>query len=274
MLRKLAAILLICLAATGLSRAASLDFGGASYSAGPQKAAITEPVNVSTSADGWQDFYAGEMWQRTIETAPQAGTVLLAYGGYGADEPGSKNWAKALAEAGGFKYVVAVKGPAIVDYSDHKKKKANEQLVKTLSAAGITKIVIAAHSSGTYVAHELLAMLGLKENAAILSKTVYYNLDGATCLTCPGLAAASPSFKYTCVGAKQGELKSPNYSSVQACGKAHFASLTFQAGCTGPWCLHALLINTRSAAFSPVRPSVPLYYADPQIAVSSAYLIK
>lgn len=253
----------------------SLGLAGACCAGGKAGSPIPVPAPVSESkaapAD-WAEFYPGEMWQKKISAEAAGGTILIAYGGYGADEPGTKNWAGALAAAGGFNYAVAVKGPALADYSDHKKKKANELLIKALTAMPVTKIVISAHSSGTYVAHELLAMLALKENSALPGKTVYYDLDGATCLICPKLSAASAGFKFTCVGARQGALKSPNYASVKACGQAHFLSLDFNAGCTGAWCLHACLINTAAAAIDANRPSVPRYYADPGLSVASGYL--
>ncbi|HNW43684.1 MAG TPA: hypothetical protein PKI19_04215 [Elusimicrobiales bacterium] len=267
------AALSLGLAAAGSARAASLEFAGATYSSGDIRFAASQPVAFSTTAPAWAEFYAGEMWQKTISLAAGDAAVLVAYGGYGADEPGAKNWAQALGEAGGFKYVVAVKGPLAVDYSDHKKKEANGLLVKMLKGLNAAKIVIAAHSSGTYVAHELLAMLAPGgDGYPLLDKTVYYNLDGATCVPCRKLALASSAFKYTCVGAAQGALKSPNYYSVEACGKDHFLPLEFSAGCTGAWCMHACLINTRAAAIDPVRPSVPRYYADPLISVAAGFL--
>jgi len=230
------------------------------------------PIKITpkTGSADWEEFYPGEMWQKSLDGGTQEETLLIAYGGYRADEPGVKNWAEALAGAGGFKYIVAVKGPAIVDYSDHKKKKANELLVEMLLTANVSKIIISAHSSGAYVAHELLAML--KGNSVLPSKTIYYDLDGATCVICKDLALASPDFKFTCVGARQGELKSPNYGSVAACGAKHFMPLEFNAGCAGAWCMHACLINTNAAAINPDRPSVPLYYADPLIHVATGYL--
>jgi len=264
------------LAAAAFSLAASFDFYGSRASMDSSDDLIIpapQPADISRSgAADWEEFYPGEMWQKNLSAESREGTILIAYGGYGADEPGVKNWAKALASAGGFNQVVAVKGPAKVDYSDHNKKKANELLIKTLSGVKVSKIIISAHSSGAYVAHELLAMLALKENRALLDKTVYYNLDGATCGICEKLASASASFKFTCVGAKQGGLKSPNYESVRACGQEHFMPLDFNAGCTGTWCMHACLINTAAAAIDPNRPSVPRYYADPRIRVAAGFL--
>jgi len=144
---------------------------------------------------------------------------------------------------------------------------ANKRLVKKLAAADIHKIVIAAHSSGNFVAQEMLSML---KGTSLPARTAYYDLDGTNCAVCRDLA--SSGFKYTCVGAAQGGLRSPNFESVKLCGKDHFLQLDFNAGCTGAWCLHACLVNTNAAAIGPFRPSITGYYEDPHISAASDFL--
>ena len=271
-----AVLLSLAFAPAVMLRAASLDFGGAVYSADARTAQASGPVSDSTAAAaGWQEVYPGQMWQKNAASDAPENTLLIAYAGYSVTEPGAENWAKALAGAGKFKYVIAVKGPAQSLYplgtgNLREMTQANRQLIKKLLTSDISKIVIAAHSSGNFVAQEMLAML--KGTDILPGKTVYYDLDGGNCVVCRELAKAAPDFKYTCVGGRQGGLSSPNFESVKACGPDHFLPMDFNAGCTGAWCLHACLVNTNAAAIGAFKPSILGYYEDPNISVASDFL--
>jgi hypothetical protein len=108
--------------------------------------------------------------------------VLIAYGGYAAQLGHSAAWATALVDAklgaAGVGHVYAVKGPADPGYAA--REIANTALRAHLAtlANGTAPIYVVAHSSGTFVAHELLAQLHAAGNAALLSRISYANLDG------------------------------------------------------------------------------------------------
>jgi hypothetical protein len=130
------------------------------------------------------------------------------------------------------------------------------------------------------VVNELFSMLVQKPDKALLDKITYYDLDGATCIGCKTFAAASKSFKYSCVGAKQGKVVSYHLDTMQTCENfipVDFTDLGIDTGCTGPMCMHGCLINTRAASFGkngPVSPSISGYYEDPNISVTSYFLNK
>jgi len=234
----------------------------------PPAPAPGDPERVAAAAPAqWAELWPGEMWQAG-PLKEGGGRLLVAYGGYRADEAGAKNWALSLARAGEFAFVVAVKGPAAVDYSDHGKLAANKALAGKLE--GYAGVTIAAHSSGAYVAHELLLLPEFRQSAALLKKTEYYGLDGAACRPCAGLAGSG--FRYACVAGKQGALRTANYWSNSECGAGHFTDLPLSAGCTGKWCLHGALVNSNAAAFGADAPPIAGYYNDPALSAPSAFL--
>ena len=211
----------------------------------------------------WNEIGTSGMWHAAMPGGDN--TLFIGYGGYGAKEAGVKNWALALGGAKGFAHIVAVTGPKNSLYKDREKKDANLRLVEKIKSLKPVKIIVAAHSSGSFVAHEFLRMLSAEKD--FISKTVYYDLDGAACLDCPKMQNGNHGFKFECVAAKQGKFESPNSAAMKACA-GHFTALPAKSKCVRAWCLHGWMINKNVS--DPM--STETYYKDPQISPNTDYL--
>src|SRR5262249_43306618 len=95
---------------------------------------------------------------------PRGRSIFIAFAGYNVSLESSCTWATALyrasLESRGVRYIWAVQGPATPYYTQ--KEIGTAHLADALVARvhGDTQFVlVAAHSSGSYVAHELLARL-------------------------------------------------------------------------------------------------------------------
>jgi len=182
--------------------------------------------------------------------------VLIAYGGYSAQLAYSAAWATELVDArlgaAEVGHVYAVKGPMDPGYDA--REIANSKLRAHLATIddGTSPIYIIAHSSGSYVAHELLGQLD--GNTAVLGRIGYANLDGGgTGLT---TALIDSLRKITFVYAHDPTLAS-GYSENNATERAlgddyapHATSYEVVAPMTGcnsgaGWCLHDVLITHR-----------------------------
>ena len=83
---------------------------------------------------------------------------MVLYGGYGVTMPSSQAWNEALADTPLFNanlgYLFAVQGPDDSSYAN--KNICNTCIAKQLVSIDPDLIIVAAHSSGFYVAVELL----------------------------------------------------------------------------------------------------------------------
>jgi hypothetical protein len=111
--------------------------------------------------------------------------VFIGYGGYNVQAAWSRAWVSALYQealrAAGVRYVYAVQGPADPGYDA--RELGNSRLIAHLlpRLGTSTRIVVAAHSSGSFVAHEFLGQLyarGLDPERRTRDRVVYYDLDG------------------------------------------------------------------------------------------------
>lgn len=108
--------------------------------------------------------------------------VLIAYGGYTAKLEYSAAWAEELVDAklGGAEvgHIYAVKGPKDASYSAREigNTKLRAHLEALADAGG--PVYIVAHSSGSYVAHELFQQAHAAADTALLARISYANLDG------------------------------------------------------------------------------------------------
>ena len=184
--------------------------------------------------------------------------ILIAYGGYSAQLGHSAAWATELVDAklgaANVGHVYAVKGPDDPGYAA--REIANTALRAHLAtiADDTAPIYVVAHSSGTFVAHELFAQLQAAGNAALLSRISYANLDGggAGLTTTIVAGLASIAFVYA---------RDPTLGSglSQNSGSAHWLGTTYAAygdafevtipdtGCESGagWCLHDVVITHR-----------------------------
>jgi hypothetical protein len=183
--------------------------------------------------------------------------VFIAYGGWSVKLDWSCKWSDALLAAKlaqlGVGHIYAVKGPDQPSYAA--REIGNTKLGAHLLAGPATNapfVLVAAHSSGAYVAHELLDQLADRgaSTEPLRSKMVYANLDGGGSGFTNAIAS---SLRHTAfVWAEDpAKGKSANAGTMVALGNA-FGSPAIrvdgsQSGCnrSAKWCLHDLVITTR-----------------------------
>jgi hypothetical protein len=183
--------------------------------------------------------------------------VFIGYGGYSVQLDWSCKWSDALLAAKlsqlGVGHIYAVKGPNQPGYGA--REIANTKLGAHLlagPAANAPFVLVAAHSSGAYVAHELLDQLDDRgaSTEPLRSKIVYANLDGGG----GGLTTAiAGSLRHVAFVWAQDPVKgkSTNHGTMIALGNAYGSPAiridVAQSGCNAgaKWCLHDLVITTR-----------------------------
>lgn len=143
----------------------------------------TESALDEEISETWSD---GPGYGVGFRRAGEGDDIVIFYGGYGATLKASEAW---LDEAyavdlvsRGVGRLYAVKGPLHADYRDY--EIGNSKIAKRLvgdEGARAKRVVVIAHSSGAFVAHELLGQLadGRDSLGNVADKIVYSNLDGA-----------------------------------------------------------------------------------------------
>lgn len=236
------------------------------------KAPEAPPAPARTIPAGWEEIGGGAWFAGTPSFG---GTLFIGYAGYGADGAGARNWASAVAAAKGWGMAVAVAGPDKVYYEDREKLEANTRiLTELIPRLAPGRIVIAAHSSGSFVAKEFMSLLVKQGRKALLRKISYYDLDGGPCGPCRKYAddPANEGFLFRCVSAAQpGGPSAPNIGSMKTCGKYYTELKAEGAGCAGAWCLHGWLINRGAPKLDPVRPKTREYYLSPALSPCVSY---
>jgi len=205
-------------------------------------------------APGWISVGRGVAYQQ-VNAGP---AILIAYGGYSARLGHSAAWATELVNAklgaADVGHVYAVQGPADPRYAAF--EIANTALRAHLAtvAGDRAPIYVVAHSSGSYVAHELLAQLHAAGNQPLLSRIRYANLDGGGSGLTPAIAAELARLVF--VYARDPTLES---GLSQNCGAMRSLGATYAAhaqvfevtvpdtGCASGacWCLHDAVITHR-----------------------------
>ena len=257
--------------------------GGAGCAADPDDPTAVEeqPAGPGGKADGagdldgWSTFATG-----IAQKSTGAGDgVFIAYGGYGATTVHVEAWVEALAAARldeiGLGHLYAVKGPRDAGY-DARELPNSKLTARLLAEHAGSRVVVVAHSSGTYVAHELLAQLAARDEAA-LRNVSYFDLDGGDAgLPADTIAAlATMRFVYASdpeVGlSRNGGLMQADGERFAPQGAAAIAIDGSAAGCATRDCLHDVLITSRP--HEPSRFNVALDYTDFEgRPVTAAYL--
>lgn len=184
--------------------------------------------------------------------------AFIGYAGYPFPLDASQSWARELWLARlrelGVRHVWSVQGPATVGYVDLEVGNSfiAERLTEVIVDDG--KVIVAGHSSGSYVAHELLRQLagGLDPEGTTADKVIYFNLDGGTA----GIDDADVQRLHRAyfVGIRDSATgtESPNLGAMQyldSLWSARGGYLEVEgagSGCSAgaPWCLHMVVINT------------------------------
>lgn len=213
------------------------------------------------------DELAQTPWDTTgygvhTKTVSGGSNVLIVYGGYSAQDLYVERWADELVRAKndvlGVGSLVAVRGPNQAGYQN--REIANSKLAAYLGANGRAQnaqsIVVIAHSSGTYVAAELLSMLKKGRGnvpSDTVSKITLFNLDGGGLDGSTVHAMHNAFFVYAC-DANLGRC-SHNADSMKWLGGQYASAggaIKVKAngsGCSssngGLWCLHDTLITNK-----------------------------
>lgn len=216
---------------------------------GPEKAD-------ALAATPWETIGAGVSYKKV----PSGGDdIVIVYGGYTAQDVFSQRWADELVRDklgdAGVGHIYAVKGPNQSGYAN--REIGNTHLTAHLAqgsrAANASRIIVIAHSSGTYVATELLQQVN-NSAPSTLAKVSLFNLDGGG-LDASLVKKMHRTYFVYAYDSKIGRY-SHNASGMQSLA-SEFASegggIKVNAngsGCSasaagGLWCMHDTLINTK-----------------------------
>jgi hypothetical protein len=230
--------------------------------------ALPATAGAITSADSlaWESVSPGVDF--AIADSASGHDLFIGLGGYTVKQAWANNWVSKLREAKlsglGTRYFYAVAGPAEDGYSGREigtLDLARHLLSRLQDDSAINRIVVAAHSSGAYVAHALFQ--DLYDGASIDSthltdgKILYFCLDG-------GIGANGSGVEITqTMAARLGHITavyavmpseriySPGYDEMLALGRlfgTQSSSLLVNAagcGCTAKWCVHETVINQK-----------------------------
>ncbi len=146
--------------------------------AGPPGDSSSGDESAASLGSAWTTVGYGVVFQQ-VNTGS---AVLIAYGGYTATLTDSTDWATELVDttlgAEGVGRIYAVQGPEDPSYSE--KEIGNSKIRAHLATIddGRSPIYVVAHSSGSYVAHELLDQYDADDGTAMLNRIGYADLDG------------------------------------------------------------------------------------------------
>ena len=200
---------------------------------------------------------AGVSVKDTLNT--RGNNVLIVYAGFNIEMPAARAWATAVYRSQfrdrGVRHLFAVQGPASSTYAGLEigNSKIASALV-TQFTGGAKFAAVLAHSSGSFVAHELLNQLagGVDPGNVTAGKLVYYNMEGDSISgvrgVSPGVAARLKKAYF--VSGHDGNLLGPNFAPMQSLGNTYgeFIDLDMAgSGCAGgyPWCVHISLVNEK-----------------------------
>jgi hypothetical protein len=282
-LRRLTALSLVACSAPPVGKA-SLP--------GPLEGAHEPPEQSATRAEGapgpapdlvpdptslpWQtgsQFGYGVAFKDTKNPAGE--NIFIGYAGYRVSLSSAEAWVGALHEASlaarGVRYLWAVQGPNDRTYANF--EIGNGRIVATLLPLVGEKtrfVLVAGHSSGSFVAHELLGRLagGMDPSGVTAGRVVYFNLDGGG----DGLTTASVGrlrhAYFVAAHDRITDTDSPRLTVMRSLGATYasaggywqdeVADSMCQVGAR--WCVHDTLITTRPHAKS--RASAQVDYSE------------
>ena len=247
---------------------------------------------VSVPATGWERVGAGVSCRDTGRTRVYG--TFVAYGGWGVREAWARAWVDGVYRTAlvrrGIRYLCAVQGPATVDYAG--REIGNAALGAWLLGHPRGLVVVAAHSSGSFVAHELFAELVAmgERGAGLLRRTVYFDLDGGEAGLTPAIVAQLRRAYFVYADDSTTGTRSANAATMIELG-ARYASAggvlavnASRSGCRAGarWCLHDALVTERPhnpttydlerdyQGFLPNRPAAVAYLSAPWGAPAAA----
>jgi hypothetical protein len=206
---------------------------------------------------------------------PAGENLFIGYAGYRVNLASAEAWVEALHEASlaalGVRYLWAVQGPNDRTYSNF--EIGNSKIVTTmlpLVGQRTRFVLVAGHSSGSFVAHELLGRLagGMDLQGVTAGRVVYFNLDGgANGLTTQSVGRLRHAYFVAAHDGKTGT-DSPRLAAMRSLGATYASAGGYwqndagDSGCQkgAQWCVHNALIATRPRA--PRNARAQLDYSD------------
>ena len=241
--------------------------GGSTGTTGTDGDAESLDPDESALTGGWSAIGNGVAYKST-----GAGDgVFIGYAGYSVTIDRSAAWVDALVDARlrtlHVGHVYAVRGPTDPRYAA--KDIGNTKLAAHLVGGpgpAAPFVLVAAHSSGSYVAHELLGQVfdGDRDPDHVLAnKVVYADLDGGEGGLDAHIFSALHHIAFVWADdTKLSQGRSANGFLMESLGEQHphggIGLIVDHSGCESgaKWCLHDLLITTRPhnpATFDLVR---------------------
>jgi hypothetical protein len=206
---------------------------------------------------------------------PAGENLFIGYAGYQVSLASAETWVEALyaqsLAARGVRYLWAVQGPNDPTYSNF--EIGNSKVVASMLPLVEPRtrfVLVAAHSSGSFVAHELFARLaaGMDPGNVTAGRVVYFNLDGgASGLTTRAVGRLRRAYFVASHDANTGT-DSPRLATMRSLGATYASAGGFwqndasDSGCHqgAQWCVHDALITTRPHA--PTSASAQLDYSE------------
>ncbi|MBP6829363.1 MAG: hypothetical protein KA978_01195 [Deltaproteobacteria bacterium] len=265
----------------GMADVAGVDAGvvdGGTPDAGP----LPEP---DFTAIPWTEPGLGVAYRDSEN--PRGDDVFIGYAGYGAQAAWARLWVAQLFREAlhdrGVRHVYAVQGPREAGYDSQ--EIGNSRLIAHVlpRLAPGARILVAAHSSGGFVASELLQQLyarNLDPTHLTRGRLSYWDLDGATSGLTPAIIGQLHHAWF--VWADAAGTRSPNAGVMIAAGAIYASAggaLMLDAGAAGcnrgaTWCVHMAPITTRP--HNPAGTSVAMDYGsfDATHRVETAWLTR
>jgi hypothetical protein len=184
--------------------------------------------------------------------------TLICFGGWSTQKVWVENWAQEINNAKPslhLKDIYAVKGPDDVFYKDDEITFDN-LYASLINHSKNNKVIILAHSSGSFVAHSFFHYLDKNKASQLLNRIEYYNLDGAIGSDIPKTTITSRiALQLNTIYAvyaleEQQNIMSPNAEEMKKMVLLYPQKVSIieirsnNSGCLDPWCVHELLINT------------------------------
>jgi hypothetical protein len=206
---------------------------------------------------------------------PVGENIFIGYAGYRVSLASAEAWVAALDEtslaARGVRYLWAVQGPNDRTYSN-REIGTSEIIATLLPLVGPSTrfVLVAGHSSGSFVAHELLGRLagGMDPQGVTAGRVVYFNLDGgASGLTPSAVGRLHRAYFVAAHDGKTGT-DSPRLATMRSLGATYASAGGYwmndasDSGCSegAQWCVHDALVTTRPHASG--NASSQLDYSD------------
>jgi hypothetical protein len=206
---------------------------------------------------------------------PAGENLFIGYAGYQVTLASAEAWVEALHEASlaarGIRYLWAIQGPNDRTYSN--REIGNARIIATLLplVGERTRVVIVAgHSSGSFVAHELLGRLadGMDPGGVTAGRVVYFDLDGGAGGLTPRSVGRLRHAYFVAAHDGTTGTDSPRLATMRSLGATYPSAGGYwqdDAGDSGchqgaRWCVHDALITTRP--HTPTNASAQLDYSD------------